>query len=69
MTGLNTQVGKDGGKAKPLKKPKGSRAELDDDDKAFLQKKKEEAAALKKLKETAGAKGGFAKVSVTGKKK
>jgi Translation machinery associated TMA7 len=34
-------VGKDGGKAKPLKKPKVNK-ELDDDDKAFLQKKKEE---------------------------
>ena len=49
--------------------PKSEKAELDDDDKAFQQKKREEAAALKKLKEVAGAKGGFAKTSVTGKKK
>lgn len=46
----------------PLKKPKAKQADLDDDDKAFLQKKKEEAAALKALKEKAASKGGFAKV-------
>lgn len=63
-------VGKDGGKAKPLKKPKSSKGELDDDDKAFLAKKKEEQAALKNLKTAAAGKGGFAKATnVTGKKK
>lgn len=46
----------------PLKKPKAKQADLDDDDKAFLQKKKEEAAALKALREKAASKGGFAKV-------
>lgn len=63
-------VGKDGGKAKPLKKPKSSKGELDEDDKAFLEKKKAEQAALKALKEKAAGKGGFAKnTNVTGKKK
>ena len=52
-----------------LVQPKSDKAELDDEDKAFQQKKREEAAALKKLKEVAGAKGGFAKVTATGKKK
>jgi len=52
-----------------LAQPKSDKAELDDEDKAFQQKKREEAAALKKLKEVAGAKGGFAKVTATGKKK
>jgi hypothetical protein len=63
-------VGKDGGKAKPLKKPKKAAGELDEDDKAFLEKKKAEQAALKQLKEKAAGKGGFAKATnVTGKKK
>lgn len=39
--------GKDGGKAKPLKKPKGKQEDLDDDDIAFKQKQKEDAAKLK----------------------
>ncbi|DBA73127.1 TPA: hypothetical protein ACH3X2_010062 [Trebouxia sp. C0005] len=54
-------VGKEGGKAKPLKKAKKEGKELDETDKEFQKKKKEEAAALKALKEKAGAKGGFAK--------
>ena len=54
-------VGKEGGKAKPLKKAKKEGKELDDTDLEFQKKKKEEAAALKALKEKAGAKGGFAK--------
>ena len=49
--------GKDGGKAKPLKKPKGKQDDLDDDDIAFKQKQKEDAAKLKQLKEQAGGKG------------
>ena len=54
-------VGKDGGKAKPLKQAKKEQKELDETDLEFQKKKKEEAAALKALKEKAGAKGGFAK--------
>eukprot|EP00891_Asterochloris_glomerata_P008200 jgi/Astpho2/8200/Aster-x0802 len=54
-------VGKDGGKAKPLKAPKKQGKELDEEDLKFKQKQKEDAAALKALKEKAGSKGGFAK--------
>ena len=50
--------GKDGGKAKPLKKPK-AKKEYDDDDKDFLRKKKEEDKQLKELRAKAGQKGGF----------
>eukprot|EP00884_Botryococcus_braunii_P010318 jgi/Botrbrau1/19288/Bobra.0073s0031.1 len=53
--------GKDGGKAKPLKKPKAEK-DYDDGDLEFLKKKKEEAAQLKALKDKASQKGGFAKV-------
>lgn len=42
--------GKEGGKAKPLKKPKATK-DYDEDDKEFLKKKKEEEAALKKARE------------------
>ncbi|KAJ2599050.1 Translation machinery-associated protein 7 [Coemansia sp. RSA 1722] len=51
--------GREGGKKKPLKKPK-SNKELDDDDKLFLQKKKEEQQKLKELKEKAQGKGPLA---------
>jgi hypothetical protein len=43
--------GKEGGKAKPLKKAKSNKGELDDDDIAFKQKQKEDAQKLKALKE------------------
>ncbi|KAG7670245.1 hypothetical protein NADE_006507 [Nannochloris sp. 'desiccata'] len=43
-------AGKEGGKAKPLKKPKATK-DYDEDDKEFLKKKKEEEAALKKARE------------------
>lgn len=49
--------GKEGGKAKPLKKPKGKQDELDDDDVAFKQKQKEDAVKLKALKDQAAGKG------------
>jgi len=58
---IDSMVGKEGGKAKPLKKAKKEGKELDETDLEFQKKKKEEAAALKALKEKAGAKGGFAK--------
>ena len=45
--------GKEGGKAKPLKKAKSNKGELDDDDIAFKQKQKEDAQKLKALKEEA----------------
>lgn len=48
---------REGGKAKPLKKPKGKQVDLDDDDIAFKQKQKEDAAKLKALKEQAAGKG------------
>ncbi|KAI8322968.1 TMA7-domain-containing protein [Martensiomyces pterosporus] len=49
--------GRQGGKLKPLKKPKKQANDMDDDDMAFKQKQKEEAAKLKDLKNKA-AKGG-----------
>ena len=48
---------REGGKAKPLKKPKGKQVDLDDDDIAFKQKQKEDAAKLKALKDQAAGKG------------
>jgi|TARA_B110000977_G_scaffold56633_1_gene76965 hypothetical protein len=48
---------REGGKAKPLKKPKGKDTELTDDDIAFKQKQKEDAATLKALKTQAAGKG------------
>eukprot|EP00238_Polyblepharides_amylifera_P015796 CAMPEP_0196581796 /NCGR_PEP_ID=MMETSP1081-20130531/35631_1 /TAXON_ID=36882 /ORGANISM="Pyramimonas amylifera, Strain CCMP720" /LENGTH=64 /DNA_ID=CAMNT_0041902151 /DNA_START=57 /DNA_END=251 /DNA_ORIENTATION=- len=52
-------VGKDGGKAKPLKQAKKGPKDLDDEELAFKQRQKDEAAALKGLKEQAGKKGAF----------
>ncbi|EPZ31012.1 TMA7-domain-containing protein [Rozella allomycis CSF55] len=46
-----------GGKLKPLKKPKKDQRDLDEDDLEFMKKKKEQEAALKQLKEKA-SKGG-----------
>ncbi|KAJ1889352.1 Translation machinery-associated protein 7 [Kickxella alabastrina] len=48
---------RDGGKKKPLKKPKSQAGELDEEDKAFLVKQKEEAQKMKLLKEKAMGKG------------
>eukprot|EP00976_Prorocentrum_cordatum_P043519 880643-Prorocentrum_minimum.AAC.3 len=59
QTSADTMVGKDGGKAKPMKSAKKAEKELDDDDLAFKAKQKEEAAKLKALKEQAGKKGTF----------
>ncbi|KAK4269406.1 hypothetical protein QN277_022566 [Acacia crassicarpa] len=50
---------KQGGKAKPLKKPKSDQKEYDEVDMANLQKKKEEEKALKELKAKAQQKGSF----------
>jgi hypothetical protein len=41
--------GRQGGKKKPLKKPKSEKAELDDDDVAFKQKQAEEKKKLKEM--------------------
>jgi len=62
-------VGKEAGKAKPLKAPKKGPKEYDEEDLAFLAKKKEEEKALKALKEKAktGAVGG-AGLKKSGKK-
>lgn len=49
--------GREGGKAKPLKKPASKGKELDESDLAFKQKQKEEAAALKAYQAKAGGKG------------
>jgi hypothetical protein len=43
--------GKEGGKAKPLKKPKGKEKSYEDEDLEFLKKKKADEAALKKARE------------------
>jgi len=43
--------GKEGGKAKPLKKPKGKEKNYEDEDIEFLKKKKAEEAAMKKARE------------------
>ena len=60
--------GKEGGKAKPLKKAKSNKGELDDDDIAFKQKQKEDAQKLKALKEQAAGKGFGAGMKKSGKK-
>ncbi|KAF6254543.1 translation machinery associated TMA7 [Scenedesmus sp. NREL 46B-D3] len=62
-------VGKEAGKAKPLKAPKKGPKEYDEEDVAFLAKKKEEEKALKALKEKAktGSVGG-AGLKKSGKK-
>ena len=64
----NTMPGKEGGKAKPLKKAKSNKGELDDDDIAFKQKQKEDAQKLKALKEQAAGKGFGAGMKKSGKK-
>ena len=51
---------REGGKAKPLKKPKGKQVDLDDDDIAFKQKQKADQKALKEAQ---------AKLAGGGKKK
>jgi hypothetical protein len=50
-------MGKEGGKAKPLKAPKKGVKELDDEDIAFQAKQKAEQAALKALAAAGGPKG------------
>ncbi|XP_041048551.1 translation machinery-associated protein 7 [Carcharodon carcharias] len=49
--------GREGGKKKPLKQPKKSNKEMDEDDLAFKQKKKEEQKRLDELKAKASGKG------------
>ncbi|OAA58534.1 Translation machinery associated TMA7 [Niveomyces insectorum RCEF 264] len=48
---------REGGKVKPLKQAKKAKAELDDDDKAFLEKKRAEEKARKELADKAKGKG------------
>ncbi|KAK4459025.1 translation machinery associated TMA7 [Cladorrhinum samala] len=48
---------RDGGKAKPLKAPKKQKAELDEEDKAFLEKQRAAEKAKKDLIAKAGGKG------------
>lgn len=55
QAGPATMVGKEAGKAKPLKAPKKGPKEYDEEDLAHLAKKKEEEKALKALKEKAKA--------------
>ncbi|KAL2008033.1 hypothetical protein VTN00DRAFT_8015 [Thermoascus crustaceus] len=50
-------IGRDGGKAKPLKAPKKEKKELDEEDIAFREKQKAEAKARKELAEKAKGKG------------
>ena len=59
---------REGGKAMPLKKPKGKQVDLDDDDIAFKQKQKEDAAKLKALKDQAAGKGFGGGMKKSGKK-
>ncbi|KAI3661891.1 hypothetical protein MP638_005932 [Amoeboaphelidium occidentale] len=49
--------GRQGGKLKPLKKPKKEKGDEDEDDLAFKQKQREEQQKLKELKEKAAGKG------------
>ncbi|XP_076864843.1 translation machinery-associated protein 7 [Brachyhypopomus gauderio] len=49
--------GREGGKKKPLKAPKKSSKEVDEDDAAFQQKRKEEQKALDAMKAKAAGKG------------
>ncbi|CAH9122817.1 unnamed protein product [Cuscuta epithymum] len=61
---------KQGGKAKPLKKPKSDKVEYDEVDLANIQKRKEEEKARKMLAEKAKGKGplGGAGLKKSGKK-
>ncbi|XP_072328971.1 translation machinery-associated protein 7 [Scyliorhinus torazame] len=49
--------GREGGKKKPLKQPKKSSKDVDEDDLAFKQKKKEEQKKLDEMKAKAAGKG------------
>ncbi|ORE07223.1 translation machinery associated TMA7 [Rhizopus microsporus var. microsporus] len=49
--------GRQGGKLKPLKKPKKQNSDLDDEDLAFKKKQQEEAKRLKELQQKAAGKG------------
>ncbi|XP_060691088.1 translation machinery-associated protein 7 [Hemiscyllium ocellatum] len=62
--------GREGGKKKPLKQPKKSNKEMDEDDIAFKQKQKEEQRKLDELKAKASGKGplGSAGIKKSGKK-
>lgn len=50
-----------GGKAKPLKKPKKARVELDDTDIEFKKRQQEEQKRIQELKKQAQSKKGFVK--------
>ncbi|XP_032892995.1 translation machinery-associated protein 7 [Amblyraja radiata] len=62
--------GREGGKKKPLKQPKKSSKEMDEDDLAFKQKKKDEQKKLDELKTKAAGKGplGSGGIKKSGKK-
>ncbi|XP_055504069.1 translation machinery-associated protein 7 [Leucoraja erinacea] len=62
--------GREGGKKKPLKQPKKSNKEMDEDDLAFKQKKKDEQKKLDELKTKAAGKGplGSGGIKKSGKK-
>ncbi|EIE82922.1 coiled-coil domain-containing protein 72 [Rhizopus delemar RA 99-880] len=49
--------GRQGGKLKPLKKPKKGSQDLDEEDLAFKKKQQEEAKKLKELQQKASGKG------------
>lgn len=49
--------GREGGKKKPLKAPKKTSKDMDDDDMAFKQKQKEDQKAMEALKAKAAGKG------------
>ncbi|KAK2767824.1 hypothetical protein FQN54_003985 [Arachnomyces sp. PD_36] len=50
-------IGREGGKAKPLKAPKKGTKELDDEDRAFQEKQRAEAKAKKEMADKAKGKG------------
>ncbi|XP_072928966.1 translation machinery-associated protein 7 [Hemitrygon akajei] len=62
--------GREGGKKKPLKQPKKSNKEVDEDDLAFKQKQKEEQKKLAEMKAKASGKGplGSGGIKKSGKK-
>ncbi|KAK4227450.1 translation machinery associated TMA7 [Podospora fimiseda] len=60
---------RDGGKAKPLKAPKKQKAELDDEDKAFLEKQRAAEKAKKELAASAAGKKGPLNTGAQGIKK
>ncbi|KAF7207727.1 translation machinery-associated protein 7 [Nothobranchius furzeri] len=62
--------GREGGKKKPLKAPKKTNKEMDEDDLAYKQKQKEEQKAMEAMKAKASGKGPLASggIKKSGKK-